>query len=89
MHHVLNPELLKLLICPETGQSLILADEDLLSALNLEIEQGKVCNLAGIKLNQPLKEGLIREDRQILYPILDGIPALLNDEAIKLGECNV
>jgi uncharacterized protein len=89
MRHVLNPELLKLLICPETGQPLILANEDLLSALNLEIEQGKVCNLAGIELNQPLEEGLVREDRQILYPILDGIPALLNDEAIKLSEYNV
>jgi uncharacterized protein YbaR (Trm112 family) len=86
---MLNPELLKLLICPETGQPLLLADEYLLSELNLEIEQGKVCNLAGVKLNRPLEGGLVREDRQILYPILDGIPALLNDEAIKLGESNV
>ncbi len=86
---MLNPKLLKLLICPETGQPLLLADEYLLSELNLEIEQGKVCNLAGVKLNRPLEGGLVREDRQILYPILDGIPALLNDEAIKLGESNV
>ncbi|MEK6270991.1 MAG: hypothetical protein N2B57_09565 [Planctomycetales bacterium] len=81
---MLDPELLKLLICPETGQSLILANDQLLSELNSDIQGGKVRNLAGVTLTQSLDGALIREDRQVLYPILDGIPALLSDEAIKL-----
>ncbi len=82
---MLNPEFLKLLICPDTGQSLILADSDLISGLNVDIQLGKICNLGGVTLNRPLEGALVREDRQVIYPILDGIPALLNDEAIQLG----
>ena len=86
---MLDPKLLKLLICPESGQSLALADEQMIAALNLNIQQGKIQNLGGLTLTRPLDGGLIREDRQILYPIVDRIPALLNDEAIKLGESHV
>ena len=86
---MLDPDLLKLLICPESGQSLALADEQTIAALNLKIQLGKIENLGGIMLTRPLDGGLIREDRQLLYPILDGIPALLNDEAIKLEESHV
>ncbi|MDG2408566.1 MAG: hypothetical protein P8M53_06125 [Pirellulales bacterium] len=81
---MLDPELLKLLICPETGQSLILANDQLLSELNSDIQGGQVRNLAGVTLTQSLDGALIREDNQVLYPISDGIPALLSDEAIKL-----
>ncbi len=83
---MLNPEFLKLLICPDTGQSLILADNEFLSGLNVDIQQGKICNLGGVTLTRPLEGVLVREDRQVIYPILDGIPALLNDEAIQLDE---
>ena len=86
---MLDPDLLKLLICPESGQSLALADEQIIAALNSKIQLGKIENLGGITLTRPLDGGLIREDRQLLYPILDGIPALLNDEAIKLEESHV
>ena len=82
---MLSPDLLKLLVCPETQQALSMADEDIISELNGRLLEGKVLNLSGVRLERPLEGGLIREDRKILYPILDGIPALLSDEAIELG----
>ena len=57
-------------------------------ALNLGIQQGKIKNVGGMTLTRPLDGGLIREDNVVLYPVIDGIPALLNDEAIKLEEIN-
>ena len=86
--YVLDPDLLKLLICPETSQSLAMADEKIVTALNLGIQQGKIKNVGGMTLTRPLDGGLIREDNVVLYPVIDGIPALLNDEAIKLEEIN-
>ncbi len=63
---MLNPEFLKLLICPDTGQSLILADSDLISGLNVDIQLGKICNLGGVTLNRPLEGALVRDDRQVI-----------------------
>ena len=33
-----------------------------------------------------LEEGLIREDGQVLYPVREGIPIMLLNEAISLDE---
>ena len=86
--HVLDPDLLKLLICPDSAQALEIADKQIIAELNLGIQQGKIRNAGGNTLTRPLDGGLIREDRQVLYPIVDGIPAMLNEEAIKLEESN-
>ena len=86
---MLDPELLKLLVCPETAQSLTLADDQFVSELNSDIQEGKVHNAGGVTLTRLLDGGLLREDQKVIYPIVDGIPALLNDEAIKLGKNNV
>ena len=85
---MLEPDLLKLLICPESAQPLAIADDQIIADLNLDIQQGKIQNAGGNTLTRPLDGGLIREDRQVLYPIVDGIPAMLNDEAIKLENGN-
>ncbi|MEC7695753.1 MAG: Trm112 family protein [Planctomycetota bacterium] len=85
---MLDPDLLKLLICPESAQPLAIADDQIIADLNLDIQQRKIRNAGGNTLTRPLDGGLIREDRQVLYPIVDGIPAMLNDEAIKLENSN-
>lgn len=85
---MLDLNFLKILVCPETHQALELADEQLVKDLNARIEQGDLCNLGGAELKKTLESGLVREDGQILYPIIDGIPTLLSDEAIGLGSGN-
>ena len=81
---MLDPDLLKLLCCPDTHQTLCLADPQLLQALNRKIAEGSLRNRAGRPVGQPLEEGLLREDRKVLYPVRNSIAVMLTDEAIPL-----
>jgi len=83
---MLDKELLDLLVCPETQTPLTLADPALLERLNRAIAAGVVRNRGGQSVEEPLESGLVREDGTLLYPILDGIPVMLIEEAIPLGQ---
>jgi uncharacterized protein YbaR (Trm112 family) len=80
-----DPELLEILVCPETRQPVRPADAALLERLNQEIRAGRVRNRGGLTLSEPIQEGLLREDGKVLYPVDDGIPVMLIDESIELG----
>jgi uncharacterized protein YbaR (Trm112 family) len=58
----------------------------LLEQLNNRIRQGQLINRRGIAVTEPIDGGLVRQDRQYLYPIRDDIPIMLIDEAIPLVE---
>jgi uncharacterized protein YbaR (Trm112 family) len=82
----INKALLDILLCPDSRQSLTLADPALLETLNQRIRQGTLKNRAGIVVSDPIGGGLVREDRRYLYVIRDDIPVMLIDEAIPLQE---
>ncbi len=82
----LSKTLLAALRCPESKQSLSLADEETMRRLNQTIAAGGVNNVAGNAIVDPIEAGLIREDRQRLYPITDGFPIMLIDESVELGQ---
>jgi uncharacterized protein YbaR (Trm112 family) len=79
-----DPELLEILVCPETRQPVAPADAALLTRLNAEIAAGSLRNRGGDSVREPLKEGLLREDGRILYPVDDGIPVMLVEESIEI-----
>ena len=66
---MVDPELLEILVCPETKQQLQQADADLLNRLNLAIQSGQVVNRGGHKLVDRVEEGLIRKDGMVLYVV--------------------
>lgn len=81
----IRKELLDILACPETKQPLTLADTTLVETLNERIRMGQLTNRGGETVTEPMDAGLIREDRQYLYPIRDDIPVMLIDEGIALA----
>lgn len=79
-----DPELLEMLACPETKEPVHVADAGLIARLNEAQKAGTLKNRGGKLVAAPLQEGFIREDKAYLYPVVDGIPVMLIDEAIPL-----
>ena len=72
MYAAMDASLLEILCCPVTHQPLKVADTGTLRR-------------ASERTSTPLSEGLLREDGQVLYPVKDGIPLLVPEEAIALS----
>ena len=78
-------DLIEIFACPETHQTLRLADADLVAKLNERIAAGTLKNRSGKPVTEKLDGGLIREDGRILYAIQGDIPILLVEEGIEMS----
>jgi len=79
-----SPDLVEILICPESQQPVQLASSEQLAKVNAGIQDGSLRNRGGDALEKELAEGLVREDGKVLYPVDDGIPVMLVEESIEL-----
>lgn len=83
---MIDKELLAILACPETHQSLAEADAGLVEHVNRRIAERALRNAGGALVEEPIDGGLVREDGHVLYPIREEIPVLLVEEGIVLDE---
>ena len=91
---MLDSKLLSILCCPETRMSLSEAAAECIALLNnaisagslknAAIKAGALKNVAGEAITEPLTEALTTPDGSRVYPVREGIPVLLADEAILL-----
>ena len=81
---MVDPELLRLLCCPETHQDLREATPAVIARLNEQVAGGNLQNRSGQAVTEHLDGGLIRSDGRFLYPIRQDIPVMLVEEAIPL-----
>jgi len=79
-----SPELLEILVCPETRQPVAPAPRELLASVNEKIRAGTLRNRGGQPVAQELRDALVRDDQRVLYPVDDGIPVMLIEESIEL-----
>jgi len=80
---VIDAKLLELIQCPIDGQSLELANEDLIVKLNAAIKEGRVRDRSDQAVGEPMEEGLVTADGKRVYPSRGGIPTLVADNAIE------
>lgn len=82
---MLDPDLLKILCCPETHQPITPAEPSVIDKINQQIAGGQLRNRAGEPVKERIDGGLVRADGKFLYPIRQDIPIMLIDEGIPLS----
>ena len=81
-----DPELVEILVCPDTKLNVDLAPAETVEKINLAIKESIVLNVDGQYVKEPLQDGLLREDDKIIYPVRDSIPVMLIGEGIPMDQ---
>ena len=78
----IDGKLLEILCCPVSKTPLTRLSSAWLVKLNTAIRAGQVQTIYGEVVEQTWKEALITEDSKVIYPVIDNIPILLEEEGI-------
>lgn len=81
----MKQELMGILCCPVSQRSLYPASTELLAELNLAIAGGKLQQVDGAIVQQPVSAALVTNDDHRLYRVDDGLPVLIEEESILLA----
>ncbi len=83
---MLRSEVLATLCCPDDHFPLTLASDSLIAEINTVIRHGRLRNRAGQIVDHLLDGGLTSAGGEVVYPIIEGIPVLVRDEAMPLAQ---
>ncbi len=84
MNLPISNELLEILVCPETKQTLTLLGEAEVASLNDKIRSLALKNRSGKLITEPIEGALRRKDGAYAYIVRSGIPIMLIEEGIQL-----
>lgn len=82
----ISKEMLDILCCPRTKKPVQPLASDHLRRLNDAVRTGKVKDVDGNVVTQPLAEALITVDQMTIYRIDDGIPVMLIGSGIPAAQ---
>jgi uncharacterized protein YbaR (Trm112 family) len=80
---MISPSLLKRLRCPVTHAPLRELASDEVHTVNAAISRGEARDGAHAKVELEIESGLVSPTGDLVYPIRNGIPTLVADEAIR------
>ena len=78
----MDSRLLEILCCPITRRPLARLDDSTLTRINAAIADGKVRNHGGAPVNKLLDAALVTPEGDLVYPVREDVPVLLEEECI-------
>lgn len=81
-----DKDLLDIICCPVTRLPMQAMSAGVLAKLNGLIQEQKIRNRDDDVVTEELQEALVTDDGKIAYPVVDGIPVLLEERGISLSQ---